>query len=117
MSLMHSDVMTWNNIVSHQCTGLCTAFKFGVVQMSCPDVMFVLTYVAVALSYSLIRRFFFFVLGSDRQSSVHASSFDQNTAPVGKTVSNKTTTCIWFILSQKVRHRRNLPKKVCLVLI
>ena len=57
------------------------------------------------------------ILRSDRQSSVHASSFNQNTAPVDKTASNKTTTCIWCILSQQVRHRRNLSIKICLVLI
>ena len=47
--------------------------------------------------------FMFNVLRGNRQSSVHANSFSQNIAPMGKTAPTETTTCIWFTPSQKVK--------------
>ncbi len=61
----------------------------------------------------------FHVLGTttevQRQSAVHVSSVRLNTLPTRKTVSEKTTTCIWIALSYEVWHSESLLKncKLC----
>ncbi len=49
------------------------------------------------------------------QSSVHVNSVRQNTLSTRKTVSEETTTCIWFTHSYKVWHSTNLLKKTCML--
>ena len=36
-------------------------------------------------------------VGANKQSSVHAKSFSQNVAPMGKRIPNKTTTCKYLV--------------------